>query len=140
MVLELLGEQGAVGPPQPWRMAGAAGGPLPPAATLDELGVLDGELLRIGPDAVPPAPPVFDDPVDALAATAGARVTDGRFATGVLAFVVLAASGLLAGFPTAGPAPGWPGVARGRRGRVRRCHRDPARRSPGRRPRTACRH
>ena len=35
--------------PEPWRLTGAAGGPLPPDATLDELGVLDGELLRLGP-------------------------------------------------------------------------------------------
>ncbi|MHA6785322.1 type VII secretion integral membrane protein EccD [Pseudonocardia saturnea] len=69
MVLELVGEPG----PRPvaWRLTGATGGPLHPAATLDELGVLDGELLRIGPDTIPPPPPVFDDPVDALAASAG---------------------------------------------------------------------
>ena len=30
--------------------SGTAGGPLPAAATLDELGVLDGELLRLAPD------------------------------------------------------------------------------------------
>ena len=71
MVLELLGEPGPGYRPAPWRLTGATGGPLHPAATLDELGVLDGELLRIGPDSAPPPPPVFDDPVDALAASAG---------------------------------------------------------------------
>ena len=45
------------------------GGPLPAEATLTELGVLDGELLRLAPEGPAPASPVFDDPVDALAAT-----------------------------------------------------------------------
>lgn len=71
LVLELLGEPRPPHSPSPWRFSGATGGPLPPAATLDGLGVLDGELLRIGPHAPAPAAPVFDDPVDALAATAG---------------------------------------------------------------------
>lgn len=71
MVLELVGEPGPGHAPRPWRLTGVTGGPLHPAATLDELGVLDGELLRIGPHAAPPPPPVFDDPVDALASAAG---------------------------------------------------------------------
>ena len=54
MVLELVGEPGPGHRPSPWRLTGATGGPLHPAATLDELGVLDGELLRIGPDTAPP--------------------------------------------------------------------------------------
>ncbi|MDT7551628.1 MAG: hypothetical protein QOI16_164, partial [Pseudonocardiales bacterium] len=56
MVLELVGEpeRSDAGRPRPWRLSGVAGGPLPAAATLDELGVLDGELLRLGPTAPPP--------------------------------------------------------------------------------------
>jgi type VII secretion integral membrane protein EccD len=72
MVLELIGEprrpHGLVG----WRFSGASGGPLPPGATLESLGVPDGELLRFGPHLPAPAAPVFDDPVEAVAATAGA--------------------------------------------------------------------
>ncbi|WP_344253564.1 EsaB/YukD family protein, partial [Pseudonocardia hydrocarbonoxydans] len=79
MVLELVGEPGPGHAPLPWRLSGVTGGPLHPAATLDELGVLDGEMLRIGPATAPPPSPVFDDPVDALASaagrTAGPRVT-----------------------------------------------------------------
>ncbi|MBW0094320.1 type VII secretion integral membrane protein EccD, partial [Pseudonocardia sp. KRD-188] len=70
MVLELVGEPGPGRRMLPWRLTGVTGGPLHPAATLDELGVLDGEVLRLGPDGPPPPAPVFDDPVDALAATA----------------------------------------------------------------------
>lgn len=71
LVLELIGEPRRPHTPVPWRFAGPTGGPLPPGATLEGLGVVDGELLRIGPHAPAPTPPVFDDPVDALAATAG---------------------------------------------------------------------
>lgn len=71
MVLELVGEPGPGHAALPWRLTGVTGGPLHPAATLDELGVLDGEMLRIGPAAAPPPSPVFDDPVDALASSAG---------------------------------------------------------------------
>src|SRR4051794_41734631 len=70
MVLELIGEPVFGLRPLPWRLSGVAGGPLPAEATLTELGVLDGELLRIAPEGPVPASPVFDDPVDALAATA----------------------------------------------------------------------
>ena len=72
MVLELLGEpeRSRAAAPRPWRLSGVAGGPLPAAATLTELGVLDGELLRLAPAASAPSAPVFDDPVDALAAGA----------------------------------------------------------------------
>lgn len=102
MVLELVGEpdRARTARPEPWRLSGAAGGLLPVTATLDELGVLDGELLRLGPVTPAPAPPVFDDPVDALAASAGAGSTawtDARRpgAAAVLLFAVVAA-GLLA--------------------------------------------
>ncbi|OLT13550.1 hypothetical protein BJF78_21710 [Pseudonocardia sp. CNS-139] len=71
MLLELVGEPVFTARPEPWRLSGVAGGPLPPAATLAELGVPDGELLRLAPVAPPPPPPVFEDPVDALASTAG---------------------------------------------------------------------
>ncbi|WP_219418453.1 EsaB/YukD family protein, partial [Pseudonocardia nigra] len=91
MVLELVGEPVFGLRPEPWRLSGVAGGPLPSAATLTELGVLDGELLRIAPDAPAPAPPVFDDPVDALAATAAAdSPADRRF--GAAAVLVVAAA------------------------------------------------
>lgn len=101
MVLELVGEpdRTVARQPQPWRFSGAAGGPLPSAATLGELGVLDGELLRLGPLTRPVPPPVFDDPVDALASTAdtatGAR--GGRRLGSAAALLVTAvAAGLLA--------------------------------------------
>ena len=68
MLMELLGEQGDPARPVPWRLTGPTGGAPAPGATLDEIGVLDGELLRLGPAASPPPAPVFDDPVDALAA------------------------------------------------------------------------
>src|SRR4051794_41810123 len=69
LVLELLGEP-ARSPtrPDPWRFSAVTGAPLPAGATLAELGVLDGETLRLGPAAPPPPAPVLDDPVDALAA------------------------------------------------------------------------
>ncbi|WP_214408325.1 EsaB/YukD family protein, partial [Pseudonocardia lacus] len=50
MLLELVGEPLPGRPPRPWRLRGPAGGPLPPAATLARLGVLDGEVLRLSPD------------------------------------------------------------------------------------------
>ncbi len=103
MVLELVGEPdpGDAWRPEPWRLSGVAGGPLPAAATLAELGVLDGELVRIARAAPPPAVPVFDDPVDALAAGAGAaRAGDRRFGAAAVLLAALAAAGLLA---SAGP-------------------------------------
>ncbi|GAA1287154.1 hypothetical protein GCM10009609_61750 [Pseudonocardia aurantiaca] len=94
MVLELVGEPVFGLRPEPWRLSGAAGGPLPPGATLGELGVPDGEMLRLAPSAPPPPPPVFDDPVDALAATAGAS-EDRRFAAAAVLATAVAAAVLL---------------------------------------------
>ncbi|NMH76097.1 type VII secretion integral membrane protein EccD [Pseudonocardia xinjiangensis] len=106
MVLELVGEPVFGLRPVPWRLSGAAGGPLPAEASLGELGVLDGELLRLAPQGPAPVPPVFDDPVDALAATAAtAAAGDRRFGAGVVLAVALAAAALLAGRPA---APGTP--------------------------------
>ena len=80
MLMELLGTPTPPADrPVPWRLTGAGGGVLPPDTTLDELGVLDGELLRLGPAGPPPAPPVFDDPVDALAALAAPGSPRARF-------------------------------------------------------------
>ena len=62
----------------PWRLTGPTGGAPAPGATLDDIGVLDGELLRLGPAAPPPPAPVFDDPVDALAALTAAARRPGR--------------------------------------------------------------
>lgn len=53
--------------PTAWCLAAVAGAELPPRATLGELGVLDGDLLRLRRRAEVPPPPVFDDPVDAVA-------------------------------------------------------------------------
>ena len=53
MLMELLGRHGDPARPEPWRLTGATGGVLPPDATLDELGVVDGELLRLAPMAPP---------------------------------------------------------------------------------------
>ena len=105
MLMELLGTPAAPDDrPVPWRLTGAGGGALPPDATLDELGVLDGELLRLGPAAPPPPPPVFDDPVDALAALAAptAEPDRRRSALIVLLGVVPAAALLLGGMRTGG--------------------------------------
>ncbi|MBV9922884.1 MAG: type VII secretion integral membrane protein EccD [Pseudonocardia sp.] len=95
MVLELVGEPGTASPPRPWRLSGVVGGPLPAAATLDDLGVLDGELLRLGPATPAPAPPVFDDPVDAVATGAAARPRAHRFETAVVLAAAAAAAVLL---------------------------------------------
>lgn len=64
MVLELVGEPVFGVRPRPWRLVGAAGVPLPSGHNLRELGVLDGDLVRIAPDGPGPPPPVFDDPVE----------------------------------------------------------------------------
>lgn len=104
MVLELIGEpsrpdgRGAAVAPQPWRLCGPAGGSLPPEATLDELGVLDGELLHLGPRAPSVPAPVFDDPADALAAAVrdGGSSAPWRAGPVVAPAVVAAAAALLA--------------------------------------------
>ncbi|TCK20366.1 type VII secretion integral membrane protein EccD [Pseudonocardia endophytica] len=104
MVLELIGEpsrqdeSGGSPVPEPWRLCGPAGGPLPPEATLDGLGVLDGELLHIGPRAAAVPPPVFDDPADALAAAVRDGGSAGSWRPGPVAapLVVTAAAVLLA--------------------------------------------
>ncbi|OZM80570.1 type VII secretion integral membrane protein EccD [Pseudonocardia sp. MH-G8] len=105
MLLELVGEPLFGLRPEPWRLSGAAGAPLPPGATLAQLGVPDGELLRLAPDAPPPPPPVFDDPVDALAASAGGAGTpDRRFAAAAVLVVAAVAATLLATGPADGAA------------------------------------
>ena len=107
MVVELLGERAAV----PWRMDAATGAPLPSSATLAQLGIVDGELLRIGPAAPPPAPPVLDDVPGALAAAVAAEAgaPSGVSASGVLAAVAVmsVALGSLRGVA------GWSWVAAG---------------------------
>jgi type VII secretion integral membrane protein EccD len=55
------------GSPSAWCLAAAAGAELASHATLAELGVLDGDLLRLRRRYEAPPPPVFDDPVDAVA-------------------------------------------------------------------------
>ncbi|WP_433504232.1 type VII secretion integral membrane protein EccD [Pseudonocardia halophobica] len=101
MVRELLGGPvpAAGRAPVPWRLDGAAGAPLPPGATLAQLGVHDGELLRIGPALVPPPPPQYDDLPEALAAAveAGARGGDDRVLPLAVLVAVTAVSALLAG-------------------------------------------
>lgn len=71
MLCELAGESGPragrPAPPSAWCLAAVAGAEMPPGATLGVLGVLDGDLLRLRPRAEAPPPPVFDDPVDAVA-------------------------------------------------------------------------
>ena len=78
MLTELAGELGTgprgpagararEGLPTVWCLAAAAGAELPPHATLAGLGVLDGDLLRLRRRSEAPPPPVFDDPVDAVA-------------------------------------------------------------------------
>ncbi|WP_300017194.1 type VII secretion integral membrane protein EccD [Pseudonocardia sp.] len=113
MVLELLGEPPPGRRPRPWRITGVSGGRLHPGATLDELGVLDGELLRIGPEDAPPPPPVFDDPVDALAATAGAPARGPGLHAGTAVTFVLAAAAAALLAAVGSPAPGAPAWAAG---------------------------
>ena len=100
LVLELLGAPRPSGRVAAWRFTGATGGVLPAEATLDDLGVLDGELLRFGPAVPPPPPPVFDDPVDALAGLAGRGDTGGGSAPVVVAVLALAAAALVAAAST----------------------------------------
>jgi type VII secretion integral membrane protein EccD len=98
MVLELVGEPVFGLRPLPWRLSGGAGAPLPPGASLAELGVPDGELLRLVPDVPPPPPPVFDDPIDALASSAGGADPDERrFAAAAVLLVAAVGAALLAG-------------------------------------------
>ncbi|MCO1654934.1 type VII secretion integral membrane protein EccD [Pseudonocardia humida] len=111
MVLELVGEPAPGRPPRPWRLRGPAGGPLPAAATLAQLGVLDGEMLRLSPDGAAPAPPVFDDPVDALADTAAPMRAAQRRCLAALVLVVagaaaavLATGGIVGGLVAAAAA------------------------------------
>ncbi|WP_337825540.1 type VII secretion integral membrane protein EccD [Pseudonocardia sp. UM4_GMWB1] len=66
MVRELLG-RASTDTPQAWRFTGPAGGPLPADATLDELGIREGELLHLGPPRPAPAPPVLDDAAETVA-------------------------------------------------------------------------
>jgi type VII secretion integral membrane protein EccD len=97
MMLDLVGEPVFGMRPVPWRLTGAGGAPLPPGASLAELGVPDGELLRLAPDVPPPPPPVFDDPVDALASGAGGGASDDRrFASAAVLLVAAAGAALLA--------------------------------------------
>jgi hypothetical protein len=98
MVLELVGEPVFGLRPQPWRLFRTAGEPLPSGGSLRGLGVLDGELLRIAPDGPAPPAPVFDDPVDALAATTGTGADSGRFHP-VVVLSLGAAAALLLGVP-----------------------------------------
>lgn len=95
MLVELFDEPPS-GAPAPWRLDGVAGAPLPPSATLAQLGVLDGELLRIGPARPAPAPPRFDDLPEALAAAVADRAggPDPTPAFACLAAAVLLALGL----------------------------------------------
>jgi hypothetical protein len=102
MVMELVGEPVFGIRPQPWRLSGMGGGPLPPERSLRELGVLDGELLRLAPAGPPPPAPVFDDPVDAVAATTSAAPRDERRFRAVAALLLtLAAALVLAAGPLA---------------------------------------
>ena len=115
MLMELFGRHGDPARPEPWRLTGVTGGVLPPGATLHELGVVDGELLRLGPMAPSPPPVMFDDPVDALAALTApdAEPARQRRAAVVLAGVVPAAALVLAGAGD-GPTPyAWGAVALG---------------------------
>lgn len=105
MLLELVGEPRGNGwQPVPWRLSGAAGGSLPVAATLEELAVPDGEMLRLAPVSLPPPAPVFDDPVDALATSAAdVPALGGRFGAGAVLVVAAAAAAICAA-----PGPGSP--------------------------------
>lgn len=104
MLLELVGEPAPGARPVPWRLSGPGGGPLPPDATLAELGMPDGELLRLAPADPPPPPPVFDDPVEALADTAGAAGPPGRTIAAVAAPAAVAlAAAVLPAARGAGP-------------------------------------
>jgi type VII secretion integral membrane protein EccD len=64
------------GVPAAWCLAAAAGAELPAEATLAELGVLDGDLLRLRRRSEAPPPPVFDDPVVAVAEAVAGPAAD----------------------------------------------------------------
>ena len=104
----------------PWRLTGTTGGACPPGATLDELGVLDGELLRLGPASPPPPAPVFDDPVDALAALTPHRRRDRRWPAVAAVGVTLAAAAAATVRSGGAGAAGRGGQLARRRGRRRR--------------------
>jgi type VII secretion integral membrane protein EccD len=57
-----------------WCLSRPAGTELNPARTLDALGVLDGDILHLRPRSLDPPPPVFDDVIDAVAASARADI------------------------------------------------------------------
>lgn len=77
--------------PTAWCLAAVAGAELPPHATLGELGVLDGDLLRLRRRAEAPPPPIFDDPVDAVAEVVPPLDgTSGSWAGGSVAHVPIA--------------------------------------------------
>lgn len=104
MLLDLFGDAGT-GPRggTGWQLRSASGAMLPAGASLDDLGVLDGDLLRLQPVAAPHPAPVFDDPVDVLAHVAAARpCADGRgFVTAAVLVLTAAAAVLLGGVRTA---------------------------------------
>jgi WXG100 protein secretion system (Wss), protein YukD len=100
MVLELAGEPVFGLQPQPWRLFDVTGHPLPSGDCLRELGVLDGDRLRLAPDGPPPPRPVYDDPVEALAATVSPHGQDGRPGSTAILLLSAAAAVLLVGGPT----------------------------------------
>jgi type VII secretion integral membrane protein EccD len=119
LVLDLVGEPGPGARPDPWRFSALTGGVLPPAATLEELGVLDGEMVRLGPAAPPPPPPVFDDPVDALADLAAGTPQRSAWRAGAAASIAtVTAAGLLAGARGGSGPAAWGGAGIGALGAV----------------------
>ena len=101
MVLELVGEPAPGGPPQPWRLFTADGRALPAGATLPELGVREGDLLRVAPTGPAPPPAMCDDPVEALAVSGRSEAVAGRRIRSVAGPLLGGASAaLLVGWPT----------------------------------------
>jgi hypothetical protein len=101
MVLELVGEPAPGRPPHPWRLFTADGRALPAGPALPELGVREGDLLRIAPAGSAPAPPLFDDPVEVLAVSGRSEgVDDRRFPSIAIPLLGGASAALLVGWPT----------------------------------------
>jgi len=101
-----------IGPARPWLLSDAVGAPFPTELSLRELRVFDGAVLRLGPAGPAPPAPIFDDPVDAIAATAHPDEASGssRGAAAGLSTAVAAAL-LLATHPAAAPIAGLGAVA-----------------------------
>ncbi len=99
MLLDMVGERSPDGGAQHdgWVLAPVAGDPLDPARTLRSLDILDGTALTLRPGRSVVAEPIFDDVVDAIAASVRS-VTDDRQMRDLTGALAAGAGLLLAAF------------------------------------------